>query len=83
MKTANNILSKFEGNEGVSLNDAKVRLSRPQIIMAMEEYAQEYYNYHKIELKDSDCTCCGDQYGMATNPECILHGKNRKCLSRK
>lgn len=26
----------------------------------------------------SDCTCTGDQYGWATNPNCIIHGDKRK-----
>lgn len=29
------------------------------------------------KLIESDCTCTGDQYGWAVNPNCIFHGKNR------
>lgn len=41
-RTAENVLSKFEGHEGLSLNDGRVRLSRSQVIQAMEEYASQF-----------------------------------------
>lgn len=48
------------------------------IMNAMDEYAKEYFAHNGLKTQASDCTCCGDSTGFATNPDCILHGKNRK-----
>jgi hypothetical protein len=43
------ILSKWEGHPGLSLNDDKVRTGRQRVIAAMQEYADLY---HKEKLRD-------------------------------
>ena len=42
------ILSKWEGHPGLSLNDDKVRTGRQRVIAAMQEYADLY---HKEKLR--------------------------------
>ena len=49
MKTADEILAKWEGYPGLSLNDDKVRTGRMRVIAAMKEFAGRY---HKDKLKD-------------------------------
>jgi hypothetical protein len=33
--------------------------------------------YKAIKLTNDHCICYGDQYGMATNPKCLLHGNEQ------
>lgn len=45
------------------------------------EYCDEHYPYKIVSKRlltvapDDHCICTGDQYGGATNPKCLIHGK--------
>ena len=49
MRTADEILAKWEGHPGLSLNDDKVRTGRMRVVAAMKEFASLY---HKEKLKE-------------------------------
>jgi hypothetical protein len=55
-------------HEGVDWSDLR------RIFVAGAVWAKERY---KVKFNDSDCICQYDQYGGATNPNCIIHGKRR------
>lgn len=50
------ILAKWEGHEGLSLNDDRVRTGRMRVIAAMKEYAGIYSKSKQINLRDEDKT---------------------------
>ena len=42
VKSADQVLAKWEGHEGLSLNDDRVRTGRMRVIAAMIEYANQF-----------------------------------------